>query len=251
MPAPTTKTTLWIWPTGLFPRRLLYFFRLKHITLHTLTASNIHLIPVTLVSSPPSLASLAGHEARPPNTSLPVLRIVCADGREVWIRESLSILTYFEELFGAPDGWPDLRGTSLDERAQTGDVVSLLDEAMHWSLVALIHSDAKTLSWTGLGEGGMSRAAAAHAHGKLRFCLDRLEGWIRDDERIVERKTVAGVVLLAQVEYHEMVYGGDWVEGCVVLRAWVEKMKRERWFVGSEVLGRVEEGEGWEVVLGD
>lgn len=98
----------------------------------------------------------------------------------------------------------------------------------------------------------MSRSAAEHASGKWQFYLDRLEAWVKDDGgATVERKTIAGVVLLAQVEYHEMMYGADWIEGHEVLREWVEGMKREEWFVESEVLKGVERGEGWETVLGD
>lgn len=88
----------------------------------------------------------------------------------------------------------------------------------------------------------MSERAAEHAKGKVRFYLDRLEGWITDDGgAVVKRETLAGAVLLAQVEYHEMVYGADWIEG----------IKREEWFVESEMLQGVERGEGWETLLGE
>ncbi|KAF3034393.1 hypothetical protein E8E12_003426 [Didymella heteroderae] len=245
-----TMAVLWIWPSGLFPRRLLYYFRLKHITLCTLSAHNVQLIPVALSTCPPALESLPGYEARLKDASLPLLRITHADGKEVWIRESLSILEYFEELFPASDGWSDLRGNTLEERAHTRDVLSLLNDAMHWSLVHLINSDPKTLLFSGLSKEGMTQAAAEHAKGKWHFYLERLEKWLQDDGGKITEGTIAGVVLLAQVEYHQMMFGADWVEGHAMLREWVEKMKGEEWYVKSVVLKGVEDGNGWETILG-
>lgn len=247
----TPKTTLWIWPTGLFPRRLIYYFRLKHITLSTLTSHSIHLIPVALTVSPPSLSSLPGHESRPPNTSLPIMRITHPSGREVWIRESLSILEYFESLFLPLSGFPNLLDANLEQRAQTGDILSLLNDAMHWSLISLINSDPQTMFWSGLKEEDMSKSTAEHAEGKWQFYLERLEQWVQDDSgAVVKRETLAGLVLLAQVEYHQMMYGADWIEGHGVLREWVERMKKKEWYVASQVLKGVEKGEGWETLLG-
>jgi glutathione S-transferase len=244
----STKTTLWIWPTGLFPRRLLYYFRAKHMTLTALKDHNIDLIPVTLSTSPLALESVPGHEARPKDTSLPVMRIVHADGREVWIRESLSILEYLEDLRPSPS----LLGESAGEKAQTRDIVSLLNDAMHWGLIHLIHSDSKTTFWSGLNEDEMSKSTAEHAKGKFEFYLQRLEAWIKDGGgAIVRRTTIAGMVLLAQVEYHEMIYGADWIKGHTVLREWVGRMKEEEWYVESGVLKGVEEGKGWETILGE
>lgn len=213
---------------------------------------NIHLIPVALATDPPALEAMEGHEARPSDASLPILRIVHADGSEVWIRESLSILSYFEKLFPSSNGWADLQGDTPQSRAQTRDVLSLLNDAMHWSLIYLINSDSKTTFWSGLKEEDMSSSIAEHAMGKWRFYLDRLEQWLQDDTgKIMERTTTAGIVLLAQVEYHEMVYDADWTEGYPVLKKWVENMKPEAWYVDSKMLKGVEDGMGWETVLGD
>ncbi|KAF2622816.1 hypothetical protein BU25DRAFT_201174 [Macroventuria anomochaeta] len=248
----TAKSTLWIWPSGLFPRRLIYYFRAKHVTLSTLSSHNIHLIPVSLTTSPPALGSRPGHEARPADSSLPIMRIEHADGRTVWIRESVSILEYFEELFPVSDGWEDLRGETAEPRARTRDVLSLLNDAMHWGFISLIHSDPRTTFWSGLSEWEMSPSTAAHAHKKQRFYLERLDRWLEvDGGQEMEVATLAGLVLLANVEYPEMMYGTDWVGGHDVLRAWVEAMKGEEWYVGNEELKGVERGEGWETLLGD
>ncbi|KAJ4367737.1 hypothetical protein N0V86_009858 [Didymella sp. IMI 355093] len=243
-----TKTTLWIWPAGLFPRRLLYYFRAKHMTLTVLKDHNIDLIPVALSTSPPALESVLGYEARPKDASLPVMRIVHADGKESWIRESLSILEYLEDLLPSPS----LVGESAEERAQTRDIVSLLNDTMHWGLIHLIHSDPKTTFWSGLSEDEMSKSTAEHAKGKFEFYLQRLEDWTRDDGgAIMRRTTIAGIVLLAQVEYHEMMYGANWIEGHTVLREWIHGMQEEVWYVESGMLKGVEDGKGWETILGE
>lgn len=195
---------------------------------------------------------MESHEARPADTTLPILRISHPDGKEVWIRESLSILLHFEELFPSTDGWPDLRGETPEARAHTSDVLSLLSDAIHWSLVALINSDSKTTAWSGLGEMGMSDSAAEHGKGRWQLYLDRLELWLQnDDRRAIERDSIAGMVLLAQFEYHEVIYDADWIEGHILLRKWVEGMKEEAWYVESRALKDVEKGLGWEIVLGN
>ncbi|CAG5137401.1 uncharacterized protein ALTATR162_LOCUS89 [Alternaria atra] len=83
MPSPNQQhtTTLWLWPTGLFPRRIIYYLRAKNISSSMLHEKNIHLIPVVLDKGAPTpdLVSRPGLEARPAETSLPVLRITYAD----------------------------------------------------------------------------------------------------------------------------------------------------------------------------
>lgn len=117
------KTTIWLWPTSLFPRRIIYFLRAKNISTSTLAAHNIHLIPVTL--SPTGLISLAGFEDRPVGTSLPIMRVE-TDSKEVggggqgkfWIRESAAMMEYLGEVFSPVDGYKDLRGSTIFERAR-------------------------------------------------------------------------------------------------------------------------------------
>lgn len=243
---PKEKTTIWLWPSGLFPRRLVYYFRAKHITLSVLEAHGINLIPVALSTTPPVLESLPGYEGRPKDTSLPVLRIAHADGGETWIRESVSILEYLEELF--PN--PSLLGKNAAEKAQTRDILHLLSDAMHWSLIRLINSDPQTTSWSGLSKDEMSESAAAHAEGKTKFYLDRLESWVQSDGgAAMGTTTIAGIALLAQVEYHEMMYGDNWIAEHMVLGKWVDGMKEHEWYIESEVMKGVEQGKSWDTIL--
>lgn len=140
------KIPIWIWSSGLFPRRLVYWFLAKRITLSSLEKHNIDLVPVELILSPPALQAVEDHEPRLADASLPILRIVHADGRTGWICESLSILEYLEELFPSSAGWTDLCGKYAEQRAQMKDVVGILNDAIHWSLIWLVHSDIRTTS---------------------------------------------------------------------------------------------------------
>jgi glutathione S-transferase len=258
MPSQTQQptTTVWLWPTGVFPRRVIYYLRAKNITTSTLHEKNIHLIPVTLSNG--TLASRPSLEPRPADKSLPVLRIVYADGTTFWIHETSAILGYFEEVFSVAAGYPDLRGENMQQRARTHDVLSVLANAGMWSGVTLVHSNANTTSWSGLAADEMSESAAVHARGKFRALLAQLEKWVQGDVVGDGSKSLSGagasvtladLCLVAQVEYMREMYGLDWVEGHGVLAAWCERKKGEEWVVGREVLKEVEETGEWTKIL--
>jgi glutathione S-transferase len=250
MSSPLTKITIWLWPTGLFPRRIIFFLRLARISRSTLSAHNITLIPVSL--TPTALVSLPGTEARPPSTTLPLMRIAYPDGRTVWIRESGAILEYLDEVLCQGER-RSLLGGKAEDRARQRDAMSVLSDAMMWSQVALVHSEPKSTSWSGLKAEDMSPAAAAHASEKMRALLDKLERWIREDGK--EGKGLLGevgmvdVVLMAHVEYLRDGYGVEWVQGHEGLVAWWERVRSEEWVVGKEVLGEVERTGEWGLVL--
>lgn len=256
-PSPFTKATIWIWPTGLFPRRLIYYLRAKRITTSTLIAHNIHLIPVTL-SMPAGLVTKPGYEPRPDGLSLPCMRVEQPDGSLFWVRESLAIIGWLEDVFGKEKGYDDIRGNRLEQRAKTADIMSVFADAMSWSGTSLIHSDLSTLSWSGMSQDQMSASAAVDAKRRFHLYLSRLEGWVESDVIGKETKSVSGeganvtladIVVMTMVMYTEDAYKKDWLEEHGVLRVWCERAKKEAWFVGIEELKRCEEG-GWEVVLG-
>jgi glutathione S-transferase len=252
------KTTLWLWPTGLFPRRIIFYLRAKHITASILLAHNIHLIPITLDPQTYTLASLPSFEARPEGASLPVMRVEHDEGT-YWVRESMAMMEYFEEVFGDEEGYGDLRGHTIKQRSRTRDVLSLLGDAIVWSNVALIHADPITISWSGLTATQMSADAAAHAQGKFRASLGKLEEWV--SESGVEeggslsgegaRVTLADVCVVVHVEYFREMYGVEWLEGFEGLVGWCAGKKGEEWVVGREALEAVEAGGKWSGVLED
>ncbi|OAL51608.1 hypothetical protein IQ07DRAFT_386004 [Pyrenochaeta sp. DS3sAY3a] len=257
MAPPPPKTTIWLWSFGLFPRRILYYLRAKNISLSVLATHNIHLVPVLLAGS--SLISAPGHEARPPNTSLPCMRVEHGDGSTLWVHESAAVMEYLEEVFGVADAYPDLRGASIQQRAKARDIVSLLTDALFWGTLHMTNALPVTLAWSGLQAHEMHADTAAHALRKHGAVLDRLEEWARGDVLGKGSMSIAGdgtgttvadVVLLAQVEYLKAMYGVDWCEGREVLGVWWERTMGQEWVIGNEELGGVEGTGDWEGILG-
>jgi glutathione S-transferase len=249
------KTTLWLWPTGLFPRRIIFYLRAKNLTLPILAAHNISLIPVALTPDF-NLLSLPHYEARPPNTSLPVMRLEYED-EVVWIRESAAIIGYFEDVFSGAMGYKDLWGTTVQQRARTRDAVSLLNDVVCWGAVDMVHSNAATLSWSGMkGEEGMSASAAEHARAKVDGLLAKLDGWVKEsgeEYRSLSGRgadvTVLDVVVMS-LEYLREMYGEEGLGGHAVLKAWWERLRGAEWVVTREDLKKDEESGQWAGVLG-
>lgn len=217
---------------------------------------NIRLIPIFLDkdATTPDLVPHPGLEARPPGTSVPALRITYADGTTFWINETNAIMEYFEEVFSVANGYPDLRGTTIQQRARTRDILSLLSDAITWSSVALVHSDPNTMSWSGLAKDEMSESAAKHARGKFHMLLSRLEARIQGD--IIGNKsqslsgdgtdvTLADICLMAEVEYMQEMYGLDWVAEHGLLRVWCDRRKGQSWVVARNALQEVEKTGEW------
>lgn len=263
MSTANTSITIWLWPTGLFPRRIIYFLAAKKITTSILAAHNITLIPVTLQMNPMALASKPGYEARPDDTSLPIMRIRSRDSNgvseDIYIRESLGIMTYLNDIFGPDNGCTDMNGTTPVQRAKTADIISNLTDATLWSLVEFVHTNPSACSWSGLDEEQMSPGASAHGAKKFHALLDRLEKWVKKDVVGRQTKSLAGeggdvtmadIALMAQVEYMREMYGLVWLEGHGVLKGWWERTRGEEWVVKRETLDEVEKTEKWEVVFG-
>ena len=187
------------------------------------------------------------------------MRITYADGTVFWIYESNAIMEYFEEVFSVDNGHLDVRGATIQQRARTRDILSLLSDAITWSNVALVHSDPNTMSWSGLTEDEMSESAAKHAHGKFHMLLSRLEARIQGD--VVGNKsqslsgdsahvTLADICVMAQVEYMQEMYGLDWVAEHGVLRVWYDRTKGQSWVVSRSALQDVERTGEWTGILG-
>ncbi|KAF2679184.1 hypothetical protein K458DRAFT_280836, partial [Lentithecium fluviatile CBS 122367] len=171
--------TIWIWPTGLFPRRILYYLRAKHITPSHLNSRNIHLIPVTLNSSG-NLVTKEGFEERPAGMSLPCMCIEHADGTTTWVHESLAIVAWLEEVFPG-EGCEDIMGSTIEQRARTRDILSVLGDAIVWGNCALIHSDPSTSSWSGLTPSAQSATTAIDANKRFHNLLSKIEAWCEKD----------------------------------------------------------------------
>jgi glutathione S-transferase len=221
----------------------MYYLRAKSLPSAILSIHNINIIPVTY--SPAGLASKEGHEVRPAGTTLPCLRIKKPGQEPFFICESMAIMEYFEELFGCK-AYPDLRGSTLEQRSRTSDILSLLQEAIVWYGVACLHGDPSTLLWSGM-KTPQSSSASADAKMRHHKLLSKLEKWVGDGITIEGWRSLSGdtevtladLVLMATVEFAEHWYAGewrDWIAEHGVLRVWCERAKEQPWFVTKEEL---------------
>jgi glutathione S-transferase len=246
MTPPITRT-LFIWPTGLYPRRLAYYFLAKRLSRSVLSTLNLTLIPCIKDPTTRKIVSKPGYESRPPGFSVPCLRLQTGDA-ETWIRESGALLEYFEDLLPAREGWKDLLGASPEQRARTRDVCDLVNEALMWLNVATRHSDPNAYRWSGLPAEAMAFTAAEDAGRQVSKLFAKLESWVKED---VGRGcmslsgeglevSIADCSLLATVEYISDVSGYDCIGGFEVLKVWRERITKEDWYRDYEALLRLE-----------
>jgi len=253
---PTTIHTLWLWPSGFFPRRIMYYLRAKRLPSSILSLHNINIIPVAY--TPAGLASKEGHEARPVGTTLPCLRIEKPGQEPFLVYESMAIMEYFENLFGC-EAYPDLRGSTPEQRSRTSDILSLLQEAIVWHGVAYMHGDPATLLWSGMKT---PQSSSAFTDAKMRHhkLLSKLEDWVgygitTEGWRSLSgdtEVTLADIVLMAAVEFSEHWYARewkDWIAEHGILRIWCEKAKEQPWFVKSKELDEMDTSEIMEGVF--
>ncbi|KAF2183477.1 hypothetical protein K469DRAFT_689942 [Zopfia rhizophila CBS 207.26] len=252
-PSPTSttlpKTTLWLWPSGLYPRRLTYYFLSKSLPPSILSSHNIHLIPVILDPVKRGLFSKPGYEERPTGSSLPILRIEKEGKKPFHISESSSILEYFEELFSAKEGYQEMIGRTPEQRARTRDIVNLVNDAVTWSNVVTRHTDPKSLSWSGMTQEQWSESAATDAKKQVHKLFSKLETWVGEDVIRKGCKSLSGegmdvsladMSLMAAIMYAEDMHKWDLVEEHGVLRVWCESAKKESWVMPLEEIYKLE-----------
>lgn len=248
------KITIWIWSAGLYPRRVLYYFRAKGFTPAFLKEHNIHLIPVTC-SMTEGLLSFPGYEARPTATSLPILRIQYTDGTELWIRETLAILEYLEDIFPPAHGYKSLRDEVPGQAAKMRDVIGLSNDAGVQFTTFLINSYKGTSFWSGLKEEEMHDDTAAHAKKKWQTLLTKLCTWVEkdvtaeDSQGLVGVTTIADIMLMAQVDYQKWCYKYEYLEGFSVLQSWYENMTKSDWYIENDRFGGYEAKEDLDALL--
>jgi glutathione S-transferase len=217
------QLTLWLWPEGLFPRRLSYYLLMKGIVstpadLHagktTDPSLTIKLIRYTkgkgLVHDDPS-------DQPPKGASTPCLRIatVTSDSSSpiYYIYESISILLYFERTYTQP---PALVPTSPLFQAQLEDRLALLMGMMDHGLYYLKHAVPQTSFWSGVPPEDRSLATARHAKQSMISSLVKLQSWCQASLSTTGYLTpgvelgpgLVDICLAAQVRYLHLCYGG-------------------------------------------
>jgi len=232
-------------PGGLYPRRVLIYLSEKHLLNHPL----IKITPVTqhfLTMSAPG---------KPPG-SVPILAL--GDGR--FIKQSLAIIEYFEDICDAANGnvkdvdgheigltevekevgkagGPSMRGdTAPAARARTREVMALVDEAStHFSVAChkgsamfalLERQDAKSSSF--------AMESCKKVLAQIESCY--IEDGRFNEVEVEEGVNIADCVLFALLQFAKRFYCIDLVEEMPGLRGFYEEFeKRDSAEVGAVV----------------
>ncbi|KAI1488484.1 hypothetical protein F5X96DRAFT_645368 [Biscogniauxia mediterranea] len=233
--------TLWLWLEGMFPRRLNYFLLMKGLvsTPADLLQGKTNISNLQIIKMRPDMTSGSWKfdpetEPLPTGVSTPCLRVTdTRTGREHWIRESVSILSYFEDVFR--DRGPALQSLNPLEVAATADMMGAINLAMSDGGTYLRHACPAMAAWSGLKDEDRSRAAALNAYEMMVRGLGKLQMWAQDTLAETGWLTpgisgpgLADITLAAGRRYLELGYGWDTFEReeLKLLAEWYERFKK-------------------------
>ncbi|KAI0429897.1 hypothetical protein F5Y09DRAFT_331474 [Xylaria sp. FL1042] len=248
------QLTLFLWPQGLFPRRVSYWLLIKglvsspHDLLDGKTADpNLTIVRLSLsVGSTGSIGWKCNPEndPLPPNisTSSPCLRVRDPDtGGEHWVRESSSILTYLEEVY--EDRGPSLQAKDLLTIAVTHDLVDQINLSIIEGVTYVRHASPQFAAFSGIKEEERSRAAAKVGHQNMVKGFVKVAQWAADSLKTngwltpgTEGPGLVDVNLAAPRRYLELVYGWNIFEKEELkpLAEWYERFRKMAWWAALE-----------------
>ncbi|KIM99917.1 hypothetical protein OIDMADRAFT_55808 [Oidiodendron maius Zn] len=206
--------------SGLYPRRVLIYLAEKSL----LQSPNIVITPT---SKAPESAS------RQLPSSLPILSL----GTNRYIRQSIPIIEYFEDLCDAGTeeiagiARPTMRGHTSEERARTREILELVDEAtVHFELACRKGSAMFSLLEK------QDTAASRCAFASCRKSLEVIEGHYKQDERLstsisstdnmLDRVNMVDCVLFALLQFSIQLYSRDLAEGLPTLKLFYEIFRK-------------------------
>ena len=244
------ELTLYLWPRGLFPRRIVYQLLLQGLASPVDILSGRSMVPNLdfnvsnlgasgFTSSKPS-------DPKPESFSSPCLRVRDASTSECrWIHESSAIAAYLADTFS---GYAPVRGQSSLDRAAATDMVCLLDLLANDSKYYVKHAAPSSSSWSGLNNEQRSLAAATNAKNEMLQGLFKLQSWAQEGlERTgwltpgIDRPGIVDASLAGMVRYLELVFeldlfGGDEFRP---LREWWTRFRTVDWWREMEETGEV------------
>ncbi|KAI1353634.1 hypothetical protein F5Y01DRAFT_47819 [Xylaria sp. FL0043] len=248
------QLTLFLWPQGLFPRRVSYWLLIKGLVSspHDLldgktTDPNLTIVRQSLYVTP---TGSVGWKCNPENdplpanisTSSPCLRVRDSNtGSESWVRESSSILTYLEEVYA--DRGPPLQAKDILAIAATNDLVGQLNLSIIEGVNYVRHASPQFAAFSGIKDEERSRAAAKVGHQNMVKGLAKVAHWAADSLKSTgwltpgtEGPGLVDVNLAAPRRYLELVYGWNIFEKEELkpLAEWYERYRKLAWWDALE-----------------
>lgn len=259
-----TQLTLFLWPTGLFPRRINYWLFIKGLVssyddiLSGATSDpNLTIVRLSLNFPARGWKSTPADDPLPEHisTSSPCLRVRDASPSstgtttERWIRESSSILEFLEAHYAAADhhhhaGPTLLNANNIADVAATSDRVGQLNLAIIEGLTYIRHACPEFAAFAGLKDDERSAAAARIGLQSMMKGLAKVLDWARADSLATTGWLTPGtdgpglvdVNLAAPRRYLEIVYGWNIFEGEELrpLEEWYGRFRKLDWWDGFE-----------------
>ncbi|KAK4897200.1 hypothetical protein LTR27_005093 [Elasticomyces elasticus] len=193
------KLRLWVLSWGLFPRRVTIYLEEKGIS------KDFEVIPVHIgadgkMNSPPGK----------PNGTLPLLEISPPSSDEAtpgrYVYQSIAILEYIEEVYAGRG--PSMLGATPKERAQSRDLLAVLDEAVAFLTCYSHHASGIYAPLVVPQSPETAQTALDRAH-KMLSQLETMSCW--DGPYLVRCKQpmIVDCVAMATVQFYANVYGVD------------------------------------------
>ncbi|KAK5682536.1 hypothetical protein LTS10_005664 [Elasticomyces elasticus] len=193
------KLRLWVLSWGLFPRRVTIYLEEKGIS------NEFDVIPVQIgpdgkMDSPPGK----------PDGTLPLLEIAPPSSDEAtpgrYVYQSIAILEYIEEMYAGRE--PTMLGATPKERAQSRDLLAVLDEAVAFLTCYSQHASGIYAPLVVPQSPETARIALDKAH-KVLSLLETMSCW--DGPFLVRSKQpmIVDCVALATIQFYANVYGVD------------------------------------------
>lgn len=249
MPSPNVTYTLFLWPHGLFPRRIIYQLLASCIVPSTSALfspkpcpsyPNFTIRMITLDPSTFAWQSSDPADPKPDGKSMPALRITDQTTKATrWIHESTSILLYLEAAFPPSSAGQAMLPADPIDLANAHDMLLLTNEVIFWSGGMIRHADPSSSSWSGMTSEQQSKGAAEDALRMCRLRLVQLQEWAAESLRASGWLTpgvgtgpgAVDVSLMAWLRYLEVTYEWDALGDARLesLVGWKRRMETVGW----------------------
>ncbi|KAF4835187.1 hypothetical protein CGCTS75_v002855 [Colletotrichum tropicale] len=244
------KHTLFLWPKGFYPRRIVYYLLLKGLATPDgimkgqSTSMSLKINIINYNSETNRLEPADAEDPKPADKSTPCLRIFDTDkGTTRWIHESTAIPAYLEDAY--PDFAP-LQSRDIVDRAILGDIMAGINAAQDDFSYYLRHASPVACKYMGLDAADRSLKAALNAKSQMHKCLLKVQTWASGSLETtgwltpgIDTPGLADVCLAGWLRYIWLSYEFDVIEaeGMDALRDWWVRFRKLRWWAEVEETG--------------